>query len=120
MNPESYTYGLGLAINAYRTYTGLSQRGMAEKLAMNRRTYQRIEKDEDACPPGLLDSLAAVVDKFDDDVARIIDAAAAAGGLELTVEPGQEWETVAAQRALVLSADAPITLTLAGNTITVE
>lgn len=114
MNPETYTHGLSEIVRAARAYTGIGQRGMAEKLSMNRRDYQRIESGRDACPPGLLDSLDAVLGKFDDDVAKLTAAAEENGGLELTVEEWQDWERAVAGRAAVLVDGWRISLTLVG------
>lgn len=112
-NPPTYTAGLGEFIRAHRLYTGLVARGMARYLQLDRRDYQRIENGQDDCPPGLLDKLAVLVNKFDDDVAALISAAereaADRGERTLTVtvstDPREEWERCVTSKAAILLTD---------------
>lgn len=114
--PPDYTYGLSELIRAHRLYMGLSQRAMAERLRKDRRDYQRIENDDDACPPGLLGRMELMVDHFDSTVDAVIDAARQSGGAKILIDtdPALEWERAVVNRAALLchtDADAP-TITL--------
>lgn len=124
--PETYTNGLGEIIRAHRLYTGLSQYGMAAKLGYQRRQYQRIESDKDACPPGLLTKIEALTDEFDGTVDAIIEFSIEHDGANINVEldsssaGGQwEWERNAAGRAAMIASgddEIPaITITLVGK-----
>lgn len=68
LHPAEYTHGLNEMIRAHRLYVGLSQRGMADLLHMDRRSYQRIENGTALCPPGLLTTIAELSDTFDSEV----------------------------------------------------
>lgn len=122
--PAEYAHGLGELIRSYRLYIGLNQREMAVKLGKNRRDYQRIESDQDACPPGLLGKVETLTDDFDDQVSRVIDAAEKDEDrhVEIAVDtgPGWEWERLVAGRAAVIVAGdrklPRITLTLTEHT----
>lgn len=112
-NPPTYAAGLGELIRAQRLYTGLVARGMAHKLKMDRRDYQRVENGQDECPPGLLDKIAAVVDEFNQRVDAMLDAAERGGApvrLQVATDPSQEWERVVIGRAAVegLQLDPPV------------
>lgn len=72
-NPPDYATGLGETIRAHRMYLGLSKDTMADKLGMNPRSYERIENNQRACPPGLLDTIDKIADAFDTAVAAIRD-----------------------------------------------
>lgn len=113
-NPHDYTHGLGEFIRAHRLYIGLSQRGMAKNLGdMDRRSYQRIENDQDPCPPGLVDTVRELVAKFETEVDAVIDAASAelerkygiavdtAVKVSAPGDPRQEWERCVVARAAV-------------------
>lgn len=113
-NPPGYTAGLGELIRAQRLYIGISQRGMAKHLNdMDRRSYQRIENGQDDCPPGLLDTTAALLDEFDKQVAAVQEAAdyelandlahVVDGKVKLTVpsDPREEWQRCVIARAAV-------------------
>lgn len=124
--PESYTHGLGEMIRAHRLYVGLSQYGMAAKLGYQRRQYQRIESDRDACPPGLMTKIEQLTDEFDTTVDAIIEYAKEHNGANIKVEMesstagGQwEWERNAAGRAAMLASgddEIPaITITIVGK-----
>lgn len=104
-NPPVYTAGLGELIRASRLYIGLSKDGMARKLGMTDRSYERIESGERDCPPGLLDSVDALMDAFDDDVFNLIRSATDAGDkvVEVSTEPRQEWHRCVVGRAAVES-----------------
>lgn len=118
--PETYEHGHGELVRAHRTYLGLSQREMANMLDKDRRDYQRIEIGRDACPPGLITRLETLIDVFDAHVGRIIATAEQKGTLALEVDPDQEWNRAVAGRAAVLSEDAPISLTIVGETPATE
>lgn len=104
-NPSDYTSGLGELIRASRLYIGLSKDGMAHRLSMSDRSYERIESGERDCPPGLLDSIDTLMDKFDIEVAAIINEATAAGDAVISVstEPREEWFRCVVGRAAVES-----------------
>jgi transcriptional regulator with XRE-family HTH domain len=122
MRPETYTSGLGEQIAAHRAYIGISQRGMARRLGVDRRFYQRVENGQDDCPPGFLDSVIKLVDAFDTAVDSVLDYAAKHGN-EVNVEIQRaarwEWERNVAYRAAVIgpSQDSPVRvdLTLVGE-----
>lgn len=120
MNPETYTAGLGESIAAHRAYMGLSQRGMARRLDMERRSYQRIENGNEECPPGFIDTVAALVDQFDNAVEAVLDHARENAGVNVEVQRDMrwEWERNVAYRAHVLGTGvdtAPVRLTLVGE-----
>ncbi|AER48959.1 helix-turn-helix DNA-binding protein [Mycobacterium phage Donny] len=122
MNPETRTMGLGETITAHRAYMGLSQRGMASRLAFDRRDYQRIEKGDNMCPAGFLDKVTELVDQFDAAVDSVLEYAATHGGevnVEVQRDPRWEWERNVAYRAHVIgAASTPATrvvLTLVGE-----
>jgi len=118
MNPETYRTDLGQEITAHRAYMGLSQRGMARRLDVERRNYQRIEQGRDACPPGFLDKVNVLVDQFDAAVDSILDYAAKQDDRTVNIEIQSagcwEWERNVAYRAHVVSAwqDNPVTVVL--------
>jgi transcriptional regulator with XRE-family HTH domain len=104
--PECYTEGLAEVIRGFRLYVGLSKDALAERIGMATRTYERIEYGERDCPPGLLDTLQAMVVEFDTEVERVVDAAA--GGeygdhLAIPVSPLKEWERCVVARAAMMS-----------------
>ncbi|ABD58159.1 hypothetical protein PBI_COOPER_42 [Mycobacterium phage Cooper] len=121
--PTEHVYGLGELIRNFRLYIGLDQRSMALKLGKPRRDYQRIESGADKCPPGMLTAVENLVDEFDDNVARVIEAAEADPDrhVNIAVETGGqwEWERLVAGRAAVIVAGDPtlprIDLTMSGN-----
>jgi transcriptional regulator with XRE-family HTH domain len=104
-NPDAYTAGLGELVRASRLYLGLSKDGMAHRLNMSDRSYERIESGERDCPPGLLDSIDAVMDAFDDEVFRLIADATASGDkvVEVSTDPREEWHRCVVGRAAVES-----------------
>lgn len=107
-NPPVHTDGLGELIRSYRLYLGLSQRGMAERLSKNRRDYQRIENNQDRCPPGMLSTIEALTDRFEAHVDMVLDAAQEQGSLTVEInlqeDTDMEWERNVAGRAAVVAA----------------
>ena len=97
-NPPNYTSGLGETIRAHRLYMGLSREAMAAHLGMADRSYARIESNQRDCPPGLIDTLHAMADRFDADVV----AARSCDQLELS-QDADEWTRAVAGRAAVES-----------------
>lgn len=114
--PIRSTAGLGELIRAYRLYLGLSQREMADRLGKARRDYQRIEKDQDRCPPGLITVIEALVDQFDEDVDVVLAEATLNGGADLIYTEDQEWERNVAGRAAVLCVASDIHLNMTERT----
>ncbi|AXN53316.1 helix-turn-helix DNA binding domain protein [Mycobacterium phage Thonko] len=119
MKPATYADGYGELIAAHRAYLGLSQRGMAKRLGMDRRSYQRVENSVDQCPPGLIDSIEKVVAEFDDKVDHLIETIETWPGgdgptITVDTDPRREWERSIARRAVVI-ANAPASLTLVGE-----
>jgi transcriptional regulator with XRE-family HTH domain len=102
-------HDLGELIRSYRLYLGLSQRGMAEKLDMARRSYQRIETGTDPCPPGLLADVEKLADGFERHVNCVLAESVKVGGLNVKVEtdPRYEWERSVAGRAAVVALSDP-------------
>lgn len=100
--PEVYTDGLGELIRAHRLYLCLSKDEMARRLDMAVRTYERIESGRRDCPPGLLDSIRALVDEFE----AAVDAVAAAAPSEVAVDVSNEWHRTIAGRAAVETGGA--------------
>ena len=104
-NPDTYTPGLGELIRASRLYIGLSKDGMSHRLGMSDRSYERIESGERDCPPGLLDSIDALMDKFDTEVGELISDATAVGDkiVPVSTEPREEWFRCVVGRAAIES-----------------
>ena len=112
VRPADYTSELAETIRARRLYTGISQRGFAKALDVDRRTYQRIENGQEDCWPGFLDQVHAVLDKFDAEVSAISDAANVETDLtgnpvtlRVPTDPREEWERAVASRASVENED---------------
>lgn len=110
--PADYTTELAETIRARRLYTGISQRGFAKALDIDRRTYQRIENGQEQCWPGFLDQVHAVLDRFDAEVSAISDAANVETDLtgktvkiSVPTDPREEWERAVASRASVENED---------------
>jgi hypothetical protein len=114
--PVDYTEGLGEVVRGYRLYTGLSAKGMADKLGMSVRSYERIENGEviprdrnnktAPCPPGFFDSLEKVVTEFDETVSTMIDNVRKLNVTPMvSAHPDKEWERCIAARAAVESTD---------------
>lgn len=108
-SPAEPEHDLGELIRNYRLYVGLSQRGMAEKLDMARRSYQRIETGVDPCPPGLLADVERLADRFERHVNCVLAESAKTGGLNVKVETDAkwEWERSVAGRAAVIAMNDP-------------
>lgn len=120
--PETHTYALAELIRAHRAYVGITQYDMAARLGKNRRDYQRIEKGQDPCPPGMLTKVEAISDEFAHDVDALINEADRRGGLTVEIvvsdppKPREAWHRLVAGRAAVEANDgAPITLTIVGE-----
>lgn len=116
---DNYRTDLGESIAAHRAYMGLSQRGMARRLAVDRRDYQRIETGRDAAPPGFMDKVLDLVEQFDSAVDSIVDYATKHDGVNIEVQRDMrwEWERNVAYRAHVVgdSDTSPVKLTLVGE-----
>jgi transcriptional regulator with XRE-family HTH domain len=110
-NPAEYTHGLSELIRAHRLYMGLTKDGMASKLGMADRSYERIESGERDCPPGLLDHIDRVVDEFDTEVDKAIAMADEmlvgkeddVVRIELKSHPRNEWVRAVIGRAAIRS-----------------
>ena len=76
--PPEYVDGWGELIRAHRKYLSVSQSCMATRLNMSERSFSDIECGRRPCPPGLLDSVEALVAEFDSAVASAVQAARAA------------------------------------------
>ena len=83
--PPDYASGLGELIRAHRLYMGLSREAMADKLGMAERSYTRIENNQRACPPGLLDTIEMVVDRFEHSVETL-----AQSSRPITLDPSDD------------------------------
>lgn len=113
--PEDPAFGYGELVRAKRLYMGLSQREMARKIPMDRRTYQRIETDTEQCPVGFIDTMNRIKAEFDTAVIDAIGAAedvlgsrrVAAGGecVRFTVKNDEDgaWTRAVIGRASVVS-----------------
>lgn len=100
--PATYTDGLGELIRAHRTYLGLSPAGMATQLGMSERSYDRIEKNQRACPPGLLDSIRALEERFEAAVDKVLDTTD--GEVEVEASSSHhDWKRAVVGRAAVAS-----------------
>lgn len=107
---RGYTDGLNELVFALRTYTGLSQVGMAIKLGIDRRAYQRIERGQESAPPRFIESMQSVLAQFDAAVDSIVAAGrqhrrdGGVGSLQVAVspEPREEWGRCVAGRAAAL------------------
>lgn len=103
VKPTDYSDGYGELVRAYRQYLGFSQRTMAEQIGMTERSLSDIEIGRRRCPRGFINSVEKVVDKFDKDVDRIIEAAPTDTEtvLEVSDDPRQEWTRSVVGRAAV-------------------
>lgn len=110
--PPEYTDGWGELIRAHRSYIGVSQRTMAEKLKMNERSLSDIEVGRRSCPPGFLNAVQEVSQDFYSDVAKLIEKADAAledsnaapdvwFEVPTTDNPQREWCRAVVARAAV-------------------
>lgn len=100
-NPPTYTPGLGVTIMAYRLYMGLTRDTLAERMGMNPRSLERIEQNQRDCPPGLLDTLAEMVSKFEHAVDIAVDAINTAPHPVTLNADADEWTRAVYGRAAV-------------------
>jgi hypothetical protein len=100
-----YVEGMGEVLRAARLYVALSKAGIADKLGMAERSYARMESGDRPIPPGLMDSLDAVLDEFDSAVELLVERATRSGDLSMTVstEPEGEWHRAVVGRACIES-----------------
>jgi hypothetical protein len=100
-----YVEGMGEVLRAARLYVALSKAGIADKLCMAERSYARMESGDRPIPPGLMDSLDAVLDEFDSAVELLVERATRSGDLSMTVstEPEGEWHRAVVGRACIES-----------------
>jgi transcriptional regulator with XRE-family HTH domain len=118
IRPPEPEHDLGELIRSYRLYVGLSQRGMAEKLNMARRSYQRIETSVDPCPPGLLADVEKLANHFEHHIDCVLAESERTGGVTIKVDTDAkyEWERSVAGRAAIVALGepkcAPIILTM--------
>lgn len=106
-NPEVYTEGLGELIRAKRLYTGLSKDGFAKQLGMADRSYERIEDGTAPTPPGLLDSVERVLDRFDHEVVAVVGTLPSDESvitMNVDDRPRNEWNRAVVARAAVESS----------------
>lgn len=108
--PPERAEGWGEMIRALRLYTGLSQRELARRIAVDRRTYQRIENGRELCPVGFIDTMRTVAHEFDDQIDVVLAAAETMVGdsgrpAQIQVREGDEfaWERAVIGRAAVES-----------------
>jgi transcriptional regulator with XRE-family HTH domain len=102
--PEDYSDGYGELVRAYRNYLGFSQRTMAEQIGMTERSLSDIEIGRRRCPRGFIDSVQAVVDKFDKAVDVLIETCEGNPGetvVNVNDDPRQEWTRAVVGRAAV-------------------
>lgn len=115
-NPPKPTAGLGELIRAKRLYTGLSKVGFARQLGVADRQYDRIETESrgDLCPTGFIDSIDAVLDRFDREVQEMIETVGERTvALTVSDAPRNEWARAVLGRAAVHTPG--ITPTLVGD-----
>lgn len=100
-----YVAGLGEMLRSARLYVALSRDGFATKLGMAERSYRRMESGERPIPPGLLDTMDAVLDEFDSAVEMVIERASRSGDLVIEVrdDPEGEWHRAVVGRAAIES-----------------
>ena len=109
--PADYEDGWGELIRAYRMYMGISQRTMAERLAMSERSLSDIEIGRRRCPPGFVNSVREVVKEFDSDVEKTVRSASLGEHssakklttVEVTEDVEGEWKRSVIGRAAVQS-----------------
>lgn len=101
MNPPTYTPGIGVTIMAYRLYMGLTRDTLAEKMGMNPRSLERIEQNQRDCPPGLLDTLAEMLQKFEHAVDNAVIAINSSSQPYTLTSDADEWTRAVFGRAAV-------------------
>jgi transcriptional regulator with XRE-family HTH domain len=98
-SPPRYLWGAGAQLRAFRDYLGFTVSEMADLIDMARRSYQRIERGQDAVPPGLWDTLHLHRELFDLQVQAVILRAETTGLIEVD-ERDEQWQRrVAAEAA---------------------
>lgn len=112
-HPSAPTKNLGELVRAHRSYCALSQRVFADMLGMKEDSLSDIEIGRRDCPRGFLDSVHAVVAKFDreveeaiaqaEDILGGIDEDNAAAHFRVTDRYGDEWQRQVIGRAAVES-----------------
>lgn len=109
-NPPDYYYGYGELLRAHRMTMCLGAATMAERLNMTERSWTNIEQSRSACFPGLLDTVAAMVEEFEDAVDELIgraedSGATAAEPMQIPIEyrGGNQWARAVVGRAAVAS-----------------
>ena len=119
--PDGKTHGLGELVRAYRSYTGLSQRGFAVQLGMSERGLYDIESGRRGSPVGFIDSCESVVEKFDIDVKeavemaeQLVDSRDSAEGpvvhIPVSDDPDEDYQRVVLGRAAVVGGQIVPTL----------
>lgn len=102
--PNGYEYGKGELLRAQRLYLSMSKDGMAMLLRMKERSLSRIERGEDAMPPGVPADVDVLLDRFDIEVEEMIaDAERRNETVKIRVQPGleNEWQRAIVGRAAV-------------------
>lgn len=115
MPKPGWTAGLGELVRAHRAYTGLSQRAFAEEIGIREQSLVDIETGRRDTPDGLLDTIAGVIERFDDEVTQCERQAekmlnstdpgdGSTGTVNFTVSEklGDEWVRAVIGRAAVL------------------
>jgi hypothetical protein len=102
---RGYVEGMGEVLRAARLYVGMSKGGFAAKLGMAERSFVRMERGERPIPPGLFDTVDAVLDVFDTAVELVIKRATRSGDLTIDVtDAGDgEWHRAVVGRACIES-----------------
>lgn len=102
---RGYITGLGEVLRAARLYVAMSKAGFAAKLGMAERSFVRMERGERPIPPGLLDTVDAVMDEFDTAVDLIVERATRSGDLVIEVHDTDdgEWHRAVVGRAWIES-----------------
>jgi transcriptional regulator with XRE-family HTH domain len=107
--PEDYADGWGELIRAHRAYIGVSQRTMATKLNMSERSLSDIEIGRRSCPPGFLNAVQEITQRFYDSVTlmrrhaddALNDAEFEFYEIPVFIDPKMEWERAVIDRAAV-------------------
>lgn len=104
---------MGELVRAHRKYTGLSQRAFAEKCGLKEKSLSDIEVGRRDMPDGFLDTVEKVLEEFDADVEKTIDAAAhrlkesdavdKVVHFDVSEDPDQDWVRAVIGRAAVTS-----------------
>jgi predicted transcriptional regulator len=91
--PAEYSEGYGELVRAYRSYIGVSQRTMADKIGIGERSLSDIEVGRRRCPKGFINSVEKVVVEHEDAVEKLVEFAGDQGEtiIEVSDDPAQEW-----------------------------